>query len=443
MSDSEDFTVIYTEVSSPFEDLSAIGSPRVDELPMMPKDPYSYVVAAFQAPPSPDYVPGPEEPEQAPLSLEFVPEPVYPEFMPPEDEEDPEEDPTDYPADGGDDDDDDEPSDDDEEDDDNVKEDEDEEEEEHPAPADSVLPPIHSVMARMSVRAQTLISLPLDTEVARLPSIPTPPPSPLSPLSSPLPQILSPLPHILPPPLPVSPPPLPASLTYPLGYKAAMIRLRAETPSTSYPLPSSTPPSRTPPLLPIPLPTPSPPLLLPSTVCRAGVFEVTLPPWKRLCIALGPRYKVGKSSFVPTTRPTRGFRVDYRFVGTLDDDIRRDPERYVGYGITDTWDEMVEDIQGTPAVTDVAGLSQRMTGFVTTVRQDTDEIYVRLDDAQDERLLMSGQLNMLRRDKRAHARTTRLIETEAKLSREAWVQSMDASDTARSKVRALRTTVLA
>ncbi|GJT63471.1 hypothetical protein Tco_1007004 [Tanacetum coccineum] len=392
MSDSEDSMVTYTEVSSPFEDLSDIGSSGVDGLPMTPEDPYAYVVATFHAPPSPDYVPGHEEPEQAPLSPEFVLEPVYLEFMPLGDEdpkEDPEEDPTDYPADGGDDDADDDESSDDDEDDDDVEEDE-EEEEEHPASADSIPPPVHRVTARMSVRAQTPISHPSNTE------------------------ILSPLPHILSPPLPVSPPPLPASLTYPLGYKAAMIRLRAETPSTSYPLPSSTPPSRTPPLLPIPLPTPSPPLLLPSTVCRAGVFEVTLPPWKRLCIALGPRYKVGESSFVPTTRPTGGFRADYRFVGTLDDDIRRDLERYVGFGITDTWDEM-----------------------------DTYEIYVRLDDAQDERLLMSGQLNMLRRDRHAHARTARLMETEARLSCEAWVQSMDASDTTRSKVRALRTTVLA
>ncbi|GKF74281.1 hypothetical protein Tco_0220613, partial [Tanacetum coccineum] len=118
--------------------------------------------------------------------------------------------------------------------------------------------------------------------------------------------------------------------------------LRAETPSTSYLLPLSTPPSGTPPLLPIPLPTLSPPLLLPSTDCRAGVFEVSLPPRKRLCIALGPRYEVGESSSAPTARPTGGFRVDYGFVATLDDEIMRDPKRYVGYGITDTWDDMVE-----------------------------------------------------------------------------------------------------
>ncbi|GKB17664.1 hypothetical protein Tco_0851587, partial [Tanacetum coccineum] len=79
--------------------------------PVMPEDPYAYVVAAFQAPPSPDYVPGSEEPEQAP------PSPVYeqpllaalsptadsPGYVPKSDpeqdlEEDDEEDPADYPA---------------------------------------------------------------------------------------------------------------------------------------------------------------------------------------------------------------------------------------------------------------------------------------------------------------------------------------------------------
>ncbi|GKG54097.1 hypothetical protein Tco_0557620, partial [Tanacetum coccineum] len=42
---------------------------------------------AFQAPPSPDYVPGLEEPEHAPPSsvyVLYVPEPAYPKFMPPE-----------------------------------------------------------------------------------------------------------------------------------------------------------------------------------------------------------------------------------------------------------------------------------------------------------------------------------------------------------------------
>ncbi|GKG53145.1 hypothetical protein Tco_0552413, partial [Tanacetum coccineum] len=100
-----------------------------------PEDPYAYVVAAFQALPSPDYVSG----LKYPFLPELILEPVYLDFMPPEDDvlldeeqpfpaatsptvdspghvpesdpkedpeedddEDPKEDPTDYPADGGD-----------------------------------------------------------------------------------------------------------------------------------------------------------------------------------------------------------------------------------------------------------------------------------------------------------------------------------------------------
>ncbi|GJZ36790.1 hypothetical protein Tco_0582981 [Tanacetum coccineum] len=333
-------------------------------------------------------VPGPKDPEQAPPSPEFVPKPVYPEFMPPEDKVFPVEEqplpgarpPTDYLADEGDNnDDDDESSNDDEDDEDDVEDEE--EREEYPAPADYVPSTIHRVTARMSIRDQSPTPFWFVAEIDRLLAIPSPPPSPLSPLSSPLPQIPSP-PLPVSSPVPVSPPPLPASPTYPLGYRAAMIRLRVESPSTSYPLPlpspivlpltrasvammrvvapstyilasrSEAPPSGTPPL--VHLPTSSPPLLLPSTVYRA-----------------------------------------------------------------DTWDEMVEDMQGTPTTTDVAGLSQRMTDFVMTIKQDTNEIYVRLDDAQDDRPLMSSRLSMLYRDRRAYARTDLLIEREARLSCEA------------------------
>ncbi|GKG61393.1 hypothetical protein Tco_0619118, partial [Tanacetum coccineum] len=69
--------------------------------------------------------------------------------------------------------------------------------------------------------------------------------------------------------------------------------------------------------------------------------------------------------------------------------------------------------------TDETELGQRMTNFVTTVIQDIDEIYVRLGEAQDKRSLMSGRLNLLQRDRRAHTHTALLIEREAKLSREA------------------------
>nr|GEZ19479.1 hypothetical protein [Tanacetum cinerariifolium] len=277
MSDSEYSIVTYTKVFSPFEDLSDIGSPGVDGLPMMPEDPYAYVEAALQAPPSPDYVHGLEHrlsPEYVP---EFVPKPVYPKFMPPKDDILPDEEqplyvvvsPTaDSPGYISEDDDDEDEEESSRDEADDEKEDEDEDEEEHPALADSVPPLVHRVTARMTVQAQTPISLPSETEVARLLDIPTPPPSPLS---------LCP--------------------TYLLRYRSA------------------------------PLPTSSPPLLLLSTNHRVDVPEVTLPLWKRLCIALGPRFKVGENSSAPTARPTEGFRADYGFIGTLDDEIRRDPER--------------------------------------------------------------------------------------------------------------------
>ncbi|GJS71756.1 hypothetical protein Tco_0704597 [Tanacetum coccineum] len=132
MSDSDESGVTYTEVSSPFEGLSDIGSPRADdheylELPWMPEDPY--VEAALQAPPSPDYVPGLEEPEQAPpspdYSPDYVPESDLEADPEEDDDEDPKEDPVDYPADGGDDgDDEDEPSEEDEDDDVDIEADE-------------------------------------------------------------------------------------------------------------------------------------------------------------------------------------------------------------------------------------------------------------------------------------------------------------------------------
>nr|GEX48041.1 hypothetical protein [Tanacetum cinerariifolium] len=60
MSDSDESGVTYTDISSPFEELSDIGSPRADdhehlELPEMLEDPY--VEVALQVPPSPDYIP--------------------------------------------------------------------------------------------------------------------------------------------------------------------------------------------------------------------------------------------------------------------------------------------------------------------------------------------------------------------------------------------------
>nr|GEY49871.1 reverse transcriptase domain-containing protein [Tanacetum cinerariifolium] len=362
---------------------------------------------ALQAPPSPDYIPGPEKPEQAPPLPDYVPGPELaddeivvgdqpyaedasptaqaPKYVPefdlkayPEedDDEDPEEDPVDYPADGGDDGDDKEGSSKDDEDDDmDIEADEEDEEEEHPAPTDSIVvalptadqvpsaeetesfetdesaatPPPHPayrMTARISIPALVPVPAWFDSDVARLLAMSTTRSSPLSPLSSPPPRIpFPPLPLILSPPSPAAS----TSHSPPLPPPFILSPTRSDAPSSGIPTP-----------LPISAPTLSPPLQLPSASRREDKPEVTLPPRKRLGIALGPRYEVRESSSAAFARPAGGLRADYGFVANMDREIRRDPER----------------------------------------------------------------------------------ETEARLSREAWVQSVDASDLARGEVMSLRTTVL-
>ncbi|GKC54461.1 hypothetical protein Tco_1077206 [Tanacetum coccineum] len=388
MSDSEDSTVTYTTVSSPFGGLSDIGSPGVDGPPVMPKDPYAYVLVYPEfMPPKDEVLPAEEQPLPAAVSPTADSPGYVPKSDPEEDLEEEDEDPEEDPADGGDDGDDEDESSDDDEDDDAPFAEETKPFETDESAATPPPHPAYQVTARISIRDEPPTPFWSDTEVTRLLDIPTPLPLPLSPLSSPLPQIPSlPLPPILlplpvSPPLPVSSSP-PASPICPLGYRAAMIRLRAEAPSTSHSLPlpppiilsrtrSDAPSSRIPPLLPILVPTSSPPLHLLSTDRIADRPKVTLPSRKRLGIALGPRYEVGESSSAPIARPPGGIRADYDFVATMDREIMRNLERDVCYGITDTWDEMLVDMPGAPA-TDDTELGRWMTEFTTRVRQDTD-----------------------------------------------------------------------
>ncbi|GKE12094.1 hypothetical protein Tco_1415645 [Tanacetum coccineum] len=430
MSDYDESGITYTAMSSPYEDLSDIGSPRANdhkflELPYMPEDPY--LEATLQAPPSPDYVPGLKEPDHVPPSPDYVPgaehaddeiiaedqpyakdaSPIAqsPDYVPEsdpkadpkeeDDDEDPEEDPIDYPADGGDDGDDEMDIEEDKDNDMDIeadKEDKDDEmdvkideeaEEEYPAPAYLVVvalpatapsteetkpfetdesvatPPPHPayrMTARITIPEPVPVPAWSDFEVARLLAISSPPASPLSPWSSSPPQI----PFLLPPPipspsLPLSPPsPVlsapPPSPIRSLGYRAAMIRMKTEAAATSHSLPLPPPfilsPTRpdAPPPLPTSAPTSLPPLLLPFVSRREDKPEVNLPPRMGLGIALGPKYEVGESSAAVAARPAGGLRADYGLVATIDREIRLDPERYVGYGITDSWDEIVETL---------------------------------------------------------------------------------------------------
>ncbi|GJZ85486.1 hypothetical protein Tco_0650825 [Tanacetum coccineum] len=318
-----------------------------DEEPSDVAPPSPNYVLGPDHPPSPNYVPDPEHP---PLPV-YIHEPEYPEYLVPSEDETPMEDQplpdNDSPTalspsyvSSDDDDDDDDADDEDEE----ASENEDDDmEEEHLTPTDSsailVVDPVPSVGDTEAFETDesaptppsprspqiTPIPFPSEANVARLLALPTPPPCPLTPLSSPLPQI--PLPPLLvsSPPLPL-PSPIVDSPTYveaPPGYRATGIRMRAA----------------------------SPPLLLPSTIHKDEIPKANLPPQKRLCL----------------TAPS----------------LRRDRVREMGYGITDTWDEIVEAIQKI-APTTLEEANQRVTKLATTVRQDTNEFYVRFEDAQDD-----------------------------------------------------------
>nr|GEU38170.1 hypothetical protein [Tanacetum cinerariifolium] len=103
------------------------------------------------------------------------------------------------------------------------------------------------------------------------------------------------------------------------------------------------------------LPSPSlpPPLYIPPHVdYRDDIPETEMPPHNRSCLfALGSRHKTGERS---TARPTEGRGIDYGFVSTLDAKARR-------RGI------------GEVGVTELAGLHEH----------DTHNLYALLEDTQD------------------------------------------------------------
>ncbi|GJZ73955.1 putative reverse transcriptase domain-containing protein, partial [Tanacetum coccineum] len=421
------------------EELSDGGSPRVivygyDGLPMQPVAPPSPdYVPGPEHPPSPDYVPGPEHPP-SPVEVPYVPEPEYPEYLVPSDaeapledqplpadasptalspgyvadsdpdedpEEDPEEDHADYPADGGDDDD--EPSDDDDDDTDDEDEepfeDEDDEEEEHLALADSSAVPVVDPVPSAG-----------DTEAFETDESAPTPRSPQTkvpfaqtrlrrarktvrlepPMSPSMEARIAEYAAAPTPPSPLSPwsPPLPQIPSPPLPPPPSSLHLPPPVP-TSLPLPSS------------PLPVS---LFIPPPVDRReDILEAELPPRKRLCpTAPTSRYEVGESS-TAAPRPTRGHRADYGFIGTMGAEIRCQRAEEVGYGIRDVWVDPSETVEEV-APTTLEGVNARVTELATF-----------------------------------HYETARLLDREALVSREAWAHSVGLSLVVHYELQAYRT----
>ncbi|GKC46778.1 hypothetical protein Tco_1064500 [Tanacetum coccineum] len=141
-------------------------------------------------------------------------------------------------------------------------------------------------------------------------------------------------------------------------------------------------------------------------------------------------------------RPTIAREDLYGFVDMVDVPPRCSTSRELDYDITDTWDDPVGAIDEI-APTTVEGVNLRVTDLATIIDEETTSMYGIMEDAQDDRSQLRGRVNLLYRDRPVHRRLAMMVEREAKMAREAWGLSMDASDYACSDVMSLHTIVVA
>nr|GFA77870.1 hypothetical protein [Tanacetum cinerariifolium] len=170
----------------------------------------------------------------------------------------------------------------------------------------------------------------------------------------------------------------------------------------------------------LPLPIPSPP---PDSPTHIKIPKSCLPLQKRLHFASPtPSQEVGESSAAGAAR--------------------QDEPAELGYGITDTWDELVGASEES-APTTLQGVNQRVTDLSTIVEQETTIMYGMMEDAQDDWSQLRGRVNLLYRDRHVHHRLAVMIEREARMARGAWGLSMDAINNAHLDVMSLCTTLVA
>nr|GEX81846.1 hypothetical protein [Tanacetum cinerariifolium] len=152
----------------------------------------------------------------------------------------------------------------------------------------------------------------------------------------------------------------------------------------------------------------SPPLILLSTSYRTDIPKAEMPLQKRACFTTPAfRFEVRESSAAGAARQPG---LD---VAVTDATAGRPMYRKVGYGITDTWDEIVEAIQEIASTT-LEGVNQRVTKLDTTVRHDSDEFYMPY-----------------------HRRIAMILDREATYARRACTGSKDKSAAIEAHVRSL------
>ncbi|GKE96236.1 hypothetical protein Tco_1581091, partial [Tanacetum coccineum] len=141
---------------------------------------------------------------------------------------------------------------------------------------------------------------------------------------------------------------------------------------------------------------PTPPLPVATDIPEAEMLS-----WKRACLttpALG--LEIEESSAAGAAR---------QLGTTLEADLRRDRVMETGYGITNTWDEIVE-----------------------AMLRKNEESQVRFEDAQDD-----PRVNTLFRDRPYHRHTAMILDREAMYARIAWTSSEDRSAAIEDHVRIL------
>ncbi|GKC69470.1 hypothetical protein Tco_1115353 [Tanacetum coccineum] len=122
-------------------------------------------------------------------------------------------------------------------------------------------------------------------------------------------------------------------------------------------------------------------------------------------------YEVGES-LTAAPRPAGGHGIDYGFIGTLDAETRRQRAKTVGYRIRDTWVDPRESAKEIAPVT-LEGVNTRVTELAAVQEQDTQDIYVVIEDVQDRQSRIFQSVEALIDDRQYHYKTARLLDQEA------------------------------